>query len=132
MSICEEIAKAYGSPPNRISNEAKRALFEAHKTQSFTADDLALVVRFIAKHKAGKFGKDAPKIAQSASRAVEVFPELLQRAEAARETITPYQAPKPMQAPERDEELSAEQKAEISAGFAELKNKMRIGGEQDG
>jgi len=132
VSICEEIAKAYGSPPNRISNEAKRALFEAHKTQSFTADDLALVVRFIAKHKAGKFGKDAPKIAQSASRAVEVFPELLQRAEAARETITPYVAPKPMQAPERDEELTAEQKAEISAGFAELKNKMRIGGKQSG
>ena len=132
VSICSEIANAYGSPPNRISNEAKRALFEAHKVQSFTGDDLALVVRFIAKHKAGKFGKDAPKIAQSASRAVEVFPELLQRAEAARETITPYQPPKPMPTPERDEELTAEQKAEISAGFAELKNKMRIGGEQDG
>ena len=125
VSICEEIAKAYGSPANRISNEAKRALFEAHKVQTFTADDLVLVVRFIAKHKAGKFGKDAPKIAQSASRAVEGFPELLQRAEAHRETITPYQAPPMMPAIDVPEDLTPEEKAEIAAGFAELKNKMK-------
>jgi len=131
VTICEEVAKAYGSPANRISNEAKRALFEAHQVQAFTKADLALVLRFIAKHKAGKFGKDAPKIAQSASRAVEGFPELLQRAEAAREIITPYQAPAPMPTMEQPEELTAEQKAEIKAGFAELKNKMKIGN-QDG
>ena len=124
VSICEEIAKAYGSPANRISNEAKRALYEVHKVQSFTADDLVLVLRFIAKHKAGKFGKDAPKIAQSASRAVEAFPELLQRAEAARETITPYQAPEPMPTTEEPEDLTPEEKAEIAAGFAELRNKL--------
>ena len=124
VSICEEIAKAYGSPANRISNEAKRALYEVHKVQAFTADDLVLVLRFIAKHKAGKFGKDAPKIAQSASRAVEGFPALLQRAEAAREMITPYQAPQPM--PGRDpEELTPEEQAEIAAGFAELRNKLK-------
>jgi len=131
VSICEEIAKAYGSPANRISNEAKRALFDAHQVQAFTKADLALVLRFIAKHKAGKFGKDAPKIAQSASRAVEAFPELLQRAEAAREIITPYQAPAPMPTIEQPEELTPEQKKEIAAGFAELKNKMKIGN-QDG
>lgn len=122
--ICEEVAKAYGSPANRISNEAKRALHEAHQVQAFTKADLALVLRFIAKHKAGKFGKDAPKIAQSASRAVEAFPELLQRAEAARETITPYQALQSMPEPER-EELTPEEKAEIAAGFAELRNKLK-------
>lgn len=89
VKICEEVAKAYGSPPSRISNEAKRSLWEDHKTQNFTEDDMTLCCRFIKKHRAGKFGNNAPKIAQSASKAVEGFSDLLARAEAHKETLTP-------------------------------------------
>ena len=89
VKICEEVANAYGSPPSRISNEAKRSLWENHKTQNFTEEDLTLCCRFIKKHRAGKFGNNAPKIAQSASKAVEGFSDLLARAEAHKETLTP-------------------------------------------
>ena len=109
VKICEEVAKAYGSPPSRISNEAKRSLWEDHKTQNFTEEDLTLCCRFIKKHRSGKFGNNAPRIAQSASKAVEGFSDLLARAEAHKETLAPLKRtpiPKDDRVEPTDEEMT--------------------------
>tara|TARA_R100001129_G_scaffold182134_1_gene162300 strand:- start:2263 stop:2982 length:720 start_codon:yes stop_codon:yes gene_type:complete len=109
VKICEEVAKAYGSPPSRISNEAKRSLWENHKTQNFTEEDLTLCCRFIKKHRSGKFGNNAPRIAQSASKAVEGFSDLLARAEAHKETLEPLKRtpiPKDDRVEPTDEEMT--------------------------
>ena len=123
VKICEEVAKAYGSPPSRISNEAKRSLWENHKTQNFTEEDLTLCCRFIKKHRAGKFGNNAPKIAQSASKAVEGFSDLLARAEAHRETLTPL---KRTPVPKDDRvEATDEERAEGLRQIKEFKEKIK-------
>ena len=121
VRIVEEVAKAYGSPPSRISNEAKRSLWEDHKTQNFTEDDMALCCRFIKKHRAGKFGNNAPKIAQSASKAVEGFGDLLARAEAHKETLTPLK-PTPMPKDDRVEPTD-EERAEGLRQIQEFKER---------
>ena len=123
VKICEEVAKAYGSPPSRISNEAKRSLWEDHKTQNFTEDDLTLCCRFIKKHRSGKFGNNAPRIAQSASKAVEGFSDLLARAEAHKETLAPLKRtpiPKDDRVEPTDEEMT-----DYLSQIAEFKQKMK-------
>jgi len=124
LKIIEEVSKAYGSPSSRVSAEAKRELWEANKSQAFTDDDLTLVVRFIRKHRAGKFGNNAPKIAQSASRAIAGFVELLARAEAHKADVEPYKAPPVMKSPE-PEEISEESRKEIAAHLKQLKHKLK-------
>ena len=123
VKICEQVAKAYGSPPSRISNEAKRSLWEDHKTQNFTEDDLTLCCRFIKKHRSGKFGNNAPRIAQSASKAVEGFSDLLARAEAHKETLAPLKRtpiPKDDRVEPTDEEMT-----DYLSQIAEFKQKMK-------
>lgn len=123
VKICEEVAKAYGSPPSRISNEAKRSLWEDHKAQNFTEEDLTLCCRFIKKHRAGKFGNNAPRIAQSASKAVEGFSDLLARAEAHREILAPL---KRTPIPKDDRvEPTDEERANALAQIAEFKKKIK-------
>ena len=123
VKICEEVAKAYGSPPSRISNEAKRSLWEDHKTQNFTEEDLTLCCRFIKKHRSGKFGNNAPRIAQSASKAVEGFSDLLARAEAHKETLAPLKRtpiPKDDRVEPTDEEMT-----DYLSQIAEFKQRMK-------
>jgi len=125
VSIIEEVSKAYGSPSSRVSSEAKRELWEANKTQAFTKDDLTLVARFIRKHRAGKFGNNAPKIAQSASRAIAGFVELLARAEAHKAEVEPYKAPPPMKTVDPPEDLTPEARAEIKAEIEQFKTRIK-------
>ena len=123
VKICEQVAKAYGSPPSRISNEAKRSLWEDHKTQNFTEEDLTLCCRFIKKHRSGKFGNNAPRIAQSASKAVEGFSDLLARAEAHKENLAPLKRtpiPKDDRVEPTDEEMT-----DYLSQIAEFKQKMK-------
>ncbi len=95
--LIKEVSEAYGAKPERILPEAKRALLTAHQQAPFNDEDVSLAVRFIKKHKAGKFGPNAAHIPQSASKAVERFSELLERAQGMRRELTPPKPKKVMQ-----------------------------------
>jgi hypothetical protein len=108
--LIKEVSEAYGAKPERILPEAKRALLTAHQQAPFNDEDVSLAVRFIKKHKAGKFGPNAAHIPQSASKAVERFSELLERAQGMRRELTPPKPKKVMRAlpdpnPPTEEEL---------------------------
>jgi hypothetical protein len=108
--LIKEVSEAYGAKPERILPEAKRALLTAHQQAPFNDEDVSLAVRFIKKHKAGKFGPNAAHIPQSASKAVERFSELLERAQGMRRELTPPKPKKVMKAlpdptPPTEEEL---------------------------
>lgn len=114
--LIKEVAEAYGAKPERILPEAKRALLTAHQQAPFNDEDVSLAVRFIKKHKAGKFGPNAAHIPQSASKALERFSELLERAQGMRRALTPPKPKKAMKAlpdpnPPTEEELKQIQEA---------------------
>ena len=75
-----KVCKQYNAHPDRLSEEAKRSVWMAHQKAPFTHHDVDLVCKYVMKHKAGKLGKQ-PHIPQSASRAIENFSELLERAQ---------------------------------------------------
>ena len=113
--LIKEVSEAYGARPERILPEAKRALLTAHQQAPFNDEDVSLAVRFIKKHKAGKFGPNAAHIPQSASKAVERFSELLERAQALSKELTPLKPKKEVRPPEdnppNEEELKQIQEA---------------------
>jgi len=118
--LIKEISGAYGANPERILPEAKRALLTAHQQAPFNDDDVSLAVRFIKKHKAGKFGPNAAHIPQSASKAVERFSELLERAQAKSRELTPPKQKREVRAPV-DNPPNADELKQIQEAIAAFK-----------
>lgn len=123
--LVQKVCKQYNAHPDRLSEEAKRSLWMAHQKAPFTDHDVDLVCKYVMKHKAGKLGKQ-PHIPQSASRAIENFSELLERAQSIDWKLKPKKE-KPKLAPvlPEPEDLTPEQLAAIKAETEKLKNKIK-------
>jgi hypothetical protein len=66
----------YGTKPSKITPEAKRMVFN----QCPTHEEMSSVIRFIRKHRAGKFGKKEPAISTTANRALLNIGDMIERA----------------------------------------------------
>ena len=75
-SFFKEIAGLYGTKPSKITPEAKRMVFN----QCPTHEEMSSVIRFIRKHRAGKFGKKEPAISTTANRALLNIGDMIERA----------------------------------------------------
>lgn len=123
--LVEKVCKEYNAHPDRLSEEAKRSLWMAHQKAPFTDHDINLVCKYVMKHKAGKLGKQ-PHIPQSASRAIENFSELLERAQSIDWKLKPKKE-KARLAPvlPEPEDLTPDQLAAIKAETEKLKQKIK-------
>lgn len=124
-SFLEQVSALYGTNASKITPEAKRMVFN----QCPTDDEMRSVIKFIKKHRAGKFGKNAPAISTTANRALVNIGDMIDRALASdqvrrqdREEIRP----KPMPSIERDEPTPEEIQS-AKKQIANLKNKIRKG-----
>ena len=122
-SFLGEVSALYGTKASKITPEAKRMVFN----QCPTDEEMRSVIKFIKKHRAGKFGKNAPAISTTANRALVNIGDMIDRALASdqvrrqdREEIRP----KPMPSIQRDEP-TAEDITEGTKHFNELKKKLR-------
>ncbi len=123
--LVEKVCKEYNAVPNRISSEAKRSLYESHQLAPFTDHDVDLVCKYVNKHRAGKLGKQ-PHIPQSASKAIENFSQLVERAQAIDWKLKP-KTEKAKLAPVLPEPVptSAEEMEAIKKVTKELKQKIK-------
>ena len=123
--LVQKVCKEYNAHPDRLSEEAKRSLWMDHQKAPFTDHDVDLVCKYVMKHKAGKLGKQ-PHIPQSASRAIENFSELLERAQSIDWKLKPKRQ-KAKLAPvlPEPEDLTPDQLAAIKAETEKLKQKIK-------
>lgn len=124
-SFLVEISALYGTNASKITPEAKRMVFN----QCPTDQEMRSVIKFIKKHRAGKFGKNAPAISTTANRALVNIGDMIDRALASdqvrrqdREEIRV----KPMPSIERDDPTPEEIQS-AKKQIADLKNKIRKG-----
>ena len=75
-SFLKEISALYGTKASKITPEAKRMVFN----QCPTDEEMRSVIKFIKKHRAGKFGKNAPAISTTANRALVNIGDMIDRA----------------------------------------------------
>lgn len=122
-SFLKEISALYGTNASKITPEAKRMVFN----QCPTDQEMRSVIKFIKKHRAGKFGKNAPAISTTANRALVNIGDMIDRALASdqvrrqdREEIRV----KPMPSIERDDPTPEEIQS-AKKQIADLKNKIR-------
>ena len=122
-SFFKEIAGLYGTKPSKITPEAKRMVFN----QCPTDEEMSSVIRFIRKHRAGKFGKKEPAISTTANRALLNIGDMIERALANDQTRKQDKESikvRPMPEIVRDDPTPAQVK-KFQKEVKKLKNKIR-------
>ena len=126
----QKLAQAYDSKPEWIGTEAKRQAYVLQRQNNFTDEDVDLCVRFIKAHRAGKLGKNEPRIAQDAESALSGISKLIQRSAAYKTKLKPKRFPeekkfKPLISKDPTPEELAQIKADLEKAKKEILNEVK-------
>ena len=121
----ERFAEAYDSKPEWIRPEAKRQAYVLQRQNNFTNEDVDLCVSFIKAHRAGKFGKNEPRIAQDAQSALSGISKLMQRAAAYKSKLKPKRSEARTYKPLVSKEPTPEELAQIKADLEKAKQEIQ-------
>jgi hypothetical protein len=128
--MAKKLAQAYDSKPEWIFPEAKRKAYILQQQNKFTNEDVDLCVRFIKAHRAGKLGKNEPRIAQDAQSALEGISKLIQRSAALKSRLKPKRPPeartyKPLISKEPTPEELTQIKIDLDKAKQEIQKQVR-------
>tara|TARA_R100001594_G_scaffold150567_1_gene212405 strand:- start:334 stop:1248 length:915 start_codon:yes stop_codon:yes gene_type:complete len=126
----QKLAQAYDSKPEWIGTESKRQAYVLQRQNNFTDEDVDLCVRFIKAHRAGKLGKNEPRIAQDAESALSGISKLIQRSAAFKTKLKPKRFPeekkfKPLISKDPTPEELAQIKADLEKAKKEILNQVK-------